>query len=159
MSRVIAEFSPDTIYAPCWLDYHPEHRLVAQCLARVVPAETTVRVYTLHIPLNQLANVGVDVSAEMPLVRKLFETYETQSASLLRGLRLRRYAAGLTRCGQATEEFWELSGRAYRNAHTADTDPPTVRGIRYWSFSDPLSYFVGMRSRREIAQRSVTVPE
>ena len=74
-------------------------------------------IYTLYVPLNNLANVWIDVSAEMSLIGNLFETYKTQRASLIRGLRLRSYAAALTNCGTATEEFWELSGKAYRRAH------------------------------------------
>jgi len=159
LAGVIADFRPEIIYAPCWLDYHPEHRRVAECLGRVVPATTTLRVYTLHVPLNRLVNVWVDVSAEMPLLRKLFEAYETQCASLLRGLRVRRYAAALNRCGRGTEEFWELSGQSYRNAHPPNTDPPVVRGMRFWSFSDPLSYIVGMRARRTVARRSDSAAE
>ncbi len=149
----IVEFSPDIIYAPTLLDYHPEHRRVACCLAAVVPTDAVVRIYTLHIPLNHLANIRVDVSSEMSAVGELFAIYRTQVASLLRGLRLRRYAAALNNRGLALEEFWELSGAAYRLSHLDDIAPIRVRGLRYWSFTDPLSYIIGRKARRAIADR------
>ncbi|HEY5623318.1 MAG TPA: hypothetical protein VIV14_06120, partial [Gammaproteobacteria bacterium] len=154
LSGILAEYRPDIVYAPCWLDYHPEHRRVAQCLANVVTHSVRVRIYTLHIPLMRLANVRSDVSSEMQTIAGLFEAYATQRSSLSRGLRLRRYAAALSRCGQCAEEFAELSGTAYHEAHRADFEPPTVRGVRYRSFSDPLSYWIGAAARRRFARRS-----
>ena len=145
---------PGIIYAPSWLDYHPEHRRVAECLARTVAANIAVRVYTLHVPLAELANLCVDVTADLPDLRLLFETYRTQEASLLRGLRLRRYAGARNRCSEAIEEFWELSGEAYRNAHRGPSGIPVVRGLRYLSLTDPLSYLIGRTARRNIARRA-----
>lgn len=154
LQEQISDFSPDIIYAPTVLDYHPEHRRVAHCLAAVVPAETNVRVYTLHIPLTDLANCYVDVSSQMPAIGILLALYETQVWSLLRGLRLRRYAGARNYRGKALEEFWELSGSAYRSSHLGDTGPMSVRGLRYWSFTDPLSYFRGRAARHTLARRS-----
>ena len=144
---------PDIVYGPSWLDYHPEHRRVAECLARTVASNVTVRIYTLHVPLAELANLFVNVTADLPLLRLLFETYRTQEASLLRGLRLRRYAGALNRGGEAIEEFWELSGEAYRHAHRGPTGIPVVRGLRYLSLTDPLSYLTGSSARRALARR------
>lgn len=148
------DLAPSIIYAPCWLDYHPEHRKVAQALARVVPADVDVRVYTLHIPLNKLANIFVDVSDQMNLIDALFKSYATQTDSLHRGLRLRRYLGACYNCGRAAETFWSLSGAAYRNAHTNEFGQPRVRGMRYWSFTDPLAFLIGGRDRRELKLRS-----
>lgn len=145
---------PGVVYGPSWLDYHPEHRRVAECLASSVAPDVAVRVYTIHIPLAELANLYVDVTAVLPRLKQLFKIYRTQEASLLRGMRLRRYSGALNRCGEAIEEFWELSGEAYRNAHRDALDTPTVRGLRYLSLTDPLSYMIGRTARRTIARRS-----
>jgi LmbE family N-acetylglucosaminyl deacetylase len=157
LSRLIERSRPQVIYGPCGLDYHPEHRRVAQSLARVVPDDVRIRVYTLHVPLNGLVNVRVDVSAQLPLVEQLFDAYATQRGSLIRGLRLRRYAAASAACGRAVEAFWELSGRAYRKAHPPNMYPLAVRGMRARSFSDPLCFIVGGRARRALA-RSIVCP-
>lgn len=149
LAELIDKVRPDIIYGPSTLDYQPEHRRVAAALARIVPAELTVRIYTLDVPLTGLVNLRTDVSAQMPLLEHLFRTYRTQSASLLRGLRLRRYAAALNRCGTASEEFWELDGAAYRRAHSSDVAPAVVRGVRFHALGDPLSYLVGRRERLE----------
>jgi LmbE family N-acetylglucosaminyl deacetylase len=151
----IEDISPDIIYAPTILDYHPEHRRVGHCLAAVVLTDAVIRIYTLHIPLSHLANIRVDVSREISAVGELFAIYQTQVSSLLRGLRLRRYAAALNDCGMAMEEFWELSGAAYKRSHLDINAPIRVRGLRYWSFTDPLSYMIGWKARRAIADRSV----
>lgn len=148
------EVAPDIVYAPCWLDYHPEHRRVADCLAKVVAARTTVRVCTLHVPLVELANLFVSVTTEMAGLKTLMRTYRTQEASLLRGLRLRRYAGARSLRAEAIEEFWELSGEAYRVAHDGLSSVPAVRGLRHLSLTDPLSYLVGRAARRYIARRA-----
>lgn len=145
---------PGVIYGPSWLDYHPEHRRVAQCLAETVAALTPVRICTLHVPLGKLANLYVDVTDDLPRLRALFETYWTQQQSLLRGLRLRRYSGALNRCGEIIEEFWELSGEEYRNAHCGSSGIPVVYGLRYMSLTDPLGYVVGRTARRAIARRA-----
>jgi LmbE family N-acetylglucosaminyl deacetylase len=148
------EAPPDIVYAPSWLDYHPEHRRVADCLAKVVAARTTVRICTLHVPLVELANLFVGVTAELPGLEVLMRTYRTQEASLLRGLRLRRYAGARSLEAEAIEEFWELSGESYRVAHDGISGVPAVRGLRFLSLTDPLSYLVGRAARRYISRRA-----
>jgi LmbE family N-acetylglucosaminyl deacetylase len=155
----ITDFSPDIIYAPTVLDYHPEHCRVARCLASIVPNDIVVRVYTLHIPLTHLANCHVDVSSQMPDIGKLLALYESQMWSLTRGMRLRRYAGALNYRGKSLEEFWELSGSAYRSSHLGDAGPLCVRGLRYMSFTDPLSYWRGRAARRAIARLSLETHE
>lgn len=153
---LLAELAPHIIYAPCWLDYHPEHQKVATALSRVVSPEADVRIYTLHVPLNDLANLIVDVSGQMDLIARLFAVYATQSSSLVRGLRLRRYLGALYECGAAAEAYWSLSGAAYRRVHDDNPTQPRVRGMRYWSFTDPLAFIVGRGDRRAMKQRSAT---
>jgi LmbE family N-acetylglucosaminyl deacetylase len=157
--QVMTDAAPNIIYAPCWLDYHPEHRRVAACLGAVVGEGDTVRIYTLHIPLRALANVCVDVSSEIALLGRLFSAYATQQASLTRGMRLRRYSAAINRRGHSTEEFCELTGAAYKRAHRFSDGEPVVRGLRYWSFSDPLAYWVGQDARRQFARRTMRIRE
>ena len=144
----MASYSPDYVYGPCWLDYHPEHCRVAQGLAQVVASETSVRIYTLHVPLNELVNLRVDVEKEMPLIQRLFEVYATQTRNLMRGLRMRNYAGLLAGTSLATEEFIELSGNSYRELHKETNVQAKVRGLRHRSFLDPLSYLRGRQSRQ-----------
>ena len=150
IADTIRDVSPDLIYAPSRLDYHPEHRGVAGSLANVVPDDVDVCVYTLHVPLGRLANRFVDVSARMDGIAELFGLYATQQASLERGLRLRRYAAGRIAGAAGVEEFWHLRGGVYRHAHHGAQDVPAVRGIRSRSFTDPLSYARGAAARRDL---------
>jgi LmbE family N-acetylglucosaminyl deacetylase len=154
LATQLREYTPDIIYAPCWLDYHPEHRRVADCLAKVVEADTWLRICTGHVPLAELANLFVDVTAELRGLKTLMRAYRTQEASLLRGLRLRRYAGARSFKVEAVEEFWELSGESYRVAHDGLSGIPAVRGFRFLSLTDPLSYLVGRAARRYIARRA-----
>ncbi len=153
LTALMREYSPSLIYGPCWLDYHPEHRKVAACLADTVPAGMTVRIYTLHIPLGVLANCCVDVSAQLPALSMTFDAYRTQKYSLMRGIRIRRYAAARHRIGSGVEEFLEISGDAYIRLHKNCPNSVKVRGLRYWSFTDPLSYIIGSKARRAIAHQ------
>jgi LmbE family N-acetylglucosaminyl deacetylase len=148
LAQIMESYRPDYIYGPCWLDYHPEHCKVAQGLAQCLSSETCVRIYTLHVPLNDLVNLRIDVEQQMPLIRKTFEVYATQTRSLMRGLRMRHYAGLLTGTSLATEEFIELSGRSYRALHAETNVQAKVRGLRHRSFLDPLSYLRGRQSRQ-----------
>jgi LmbE family N-acetylglucosaminyl deacetylase len=149
LSARIDLFQPTLIYAPCWLDYHPEHRKVAMCLSEVVSSDVAVRIYTLHIPLGRLCNTFVDVGERMTRLAELFNLYKTQRSSLIRGLRLRRYAAARAGRTAGVEEYLQVNGDAYRRAHTMMRGSPRIRGVRYWSFTDPLSYVLGGKARRK----------
>ncbi len=150
LRAAVEALAPDLVYAPSFFDYHPEHRRVAGVLATVVPAGCTVRICTLHLPLNGLANVRVDVSADLARLEQVFSAYSTQLASLRRGLRLRAYSAAWHGAGNAVEEFWELPGAAYARAHSIPMPPPKVYGMRRRSFTDPLCYLFGRNGRRDI---------
>lgn len=127
---------------------------MAECLVSSVAPDVAVRADMPHIPLAELANLYVDVTAVLPRLKQLFKIYRTQEANLLRGMRVRRYSGALNRCREAIEEFWELSGEAYRNVHRDALDTPTVRGLRYLSLTDPFCYMIGRTARRTIAHRS-----
>lgn len=146
------DIQPDIVYAPCGLDYHPEHRKVAACLASVVTSGQVLRIYTLHVPLGTLTNLHVDVSDQQELISTLFKLYSSQQGSLLRGLRMRRYSAARHGATKAVEEFCQLIGLQYRRAHMSCAGEPRVYGMRYWAFTDLLCFIRGAGERKKFGR-------
>ena len=150
LETILEKVQPDYIYVPSWLDYHPEHVKVARSISQVVSKSQSVRIYTLHIPLMSLVNVRISVADEMPRLRQIFDSYYTQTESIRRGLRIRRYAGSWSGLADAVEEFIELSGEVYQAIHLRVEHTVVVRGLRRRSFTDPLSYLSGRKSRRHM---------
>ena len=162
LDRVMIEFCPDILYTPSRIDFHPEHCRVAHGIASILLQcryPTVVRIYQTQIPLTRLlTNVIADVSDIMDVLQHACKVYETQRGNFPRSFRQRRYAAGFFRAGAFAEEFLELSAEQFCRVH--DTDPKawdtqSLRGIRTFSFSDPLSYLRGRRLRRCLAEEIV----
>ncbi len=161
---LLRQTSPQLIYAPSRVDFHPEHRKVAHGMSLlfsregVKPAEAAVRVCQLQVPLTPLlANQVVDCSGVAGRFEATLKVYRSQSANLGRALRMRRYAARFYGFRKYAEEFWQMPVMEYCRLHD---DPPDrwragrFRGIRYRSFSDPLSYVLGWIERRRLRMES-----
>jgi LmbE family N-acetylglucosaminyl deacetylase len=157
---VLCRASPQIIYAPSRVDFHPEHRKVAHGLslllsrAGVVPPEAVVRVCQIQVPLaHRLVNRVVDCSEVGQKLEAALKTYRSQSANLAPALRMRRYAARFYGLTKHAEEFWQMPVMSYCRLHNS---PPEqwpanrFRGMRYRSFSDPLSYALGWVERRHL---------
>ncbi len=155
LAALIDRLAPDLIYSPSRVDFHPEHRRVAQALSLALTGDPLVRVYQVQVPLTAiLTNLIDDVSAVMAACQIACEAYATQWDSVIRTHRLRRYAAWFYRCGQYVEGFWQMSAAQYRLLHSAD--PSTwatdeFRGIRFRALSDPMAYLHGRSARRRLA--------
>jgi LmbE family N-acetylglucosaminyl deacetylase len=157
---LLRQASPQLIYAPSQVDFHPEHRKVAYGLSLllskegVVPSEAVVRVCQIQVPLSHgLVNRVVDCSEVGQKLETALKTYRSQSANLAPALRMRRYAARFYGLTNHVEEFWQMPVRCYCRLH--DSPPERwpanqFRGIRYRSFSDPLSYALGWIERRRL---------
>jgi LmbE family N-acetylglucosaminyl deacetylase len=157
---ILCQASPQLIYAPSRVDFHPEHRKVAHGLSLllsregVVPSEAAVRVCQIQVPLaHRLVNRVVDCSEVGQKLEAALKTYKSQSANLAPALRMRRYAARFYGLTNHAEEFWQMPVMSYCRLH--DSPPEQwpanrFRGMRYRSFSDPLSYAVGWVERRRL---------
>jgi LmbE family N-acetylglucosaminyl deacetylase len=160
MSALISEFAPQIIYAPSRVDFHPEHGRVACALALTLAesspdAGPRVRVYQIQVPLTPaLTNLVADISGVIAASAVALHVYLTQRGNIGRALRQRRYAAAFYRCGRQAEEFWELSAAQYIALHMPPEQLPDglFRGLRFYSFSDPLAYIQGRAERRRIAE-------
>lgn len=160
MLALLQQTAPELIYAPSRVDFHPEHRKVAHALSLMFSGEgiafegTMVRVCQHQVPLTSLlANRVVDCSAVAAEIGAVLSVYKSQSANLSRALRMRRYAARFYGVAKYAEEFWQMPVEGYCRLHDAPPDrwlPGRFRGIRYRSFSDPLSYAFGWRARRRL---------
>ena len=155
---VMARHRPDVVYAPSCVDFHPEHRKVAQVLghfwARSSTRPETVRIYPVQVPLTPvLANLVVDVTGAILQARAAMDAYTTQRANMPRALRQRRYTARCYGLGEYAEEFWQLSAEAYSRLHQEESvhDAVAFRGVREHAMSDPLAYMAGRRARRRLA--------
>lgn len=157
LEPLIARMNPDLAYVPSCIDYHPEHlriaRVLAQSLFRLAPA-LQLRLYPVQVPLMPSpANVLVPIR-DASSVEQAIRCHRTQIGSLVPTLRRRRYAAALAGLPGLAEAFWELDAREYARLHgrLSSIQPSTFRGLRYWAFSDPLSYLKGMGLRRRLAE-------
>ncbi len=157
---LLRQTSPQLIYVPSQVDFHPEHRKVAHGLSLllsregVTPAEAAVRVCQLQVPLTPLlTNRVVDCSGVAERIEATLKIYRSQSANLGRALRMRRYAARFYGFRVYAEEFWQMTVTEYCRLHDIPPDrwrAGRFRGIRYRSFSDPLSYVLGWNERRRL---------
>ena len=159
VEAVMADHRPVLVYAPSQIDFHPEHRAVAEVLARLWTSASVrpaaVRVYPVQVPLTPaLANVVVDVTPVIDRVRAALDAYATQLANMPRALRQRRYAARWCRSGEYAEEFWQLGAEMYARLHhpSRSHGGARFRGIRAHPVSDPLAYLVGVRARQRLAR-------
>lgn len=159
LRTLLAEIEPTIVYAPSVVDYHAEHRAVAQSLAGSFPEAhrvAEVRVYQIHVPLTPvLANLGVATSAPtiQDSVARAESAYVTQAPNLIRGRRLVDQARALWRAGAPIEVFWTLPATIYaRVMSTVATG--SYRGLRDRPFADGLAWLVGLRDRRRLAQNA-----
>jgi len=169
LKRVLDAESPDLVYAPSRVDFHPEHRRVAQALARALGGGRgrtpglRIRIYPVQVPLtgiltNRVAPTGVVARRS----RLALERYETQLTSLRSSLRAKRYAGLRYRAGPQAEVYWELPAEGYRAIHDEDgghqpsRSRGSFRGLRPLPFTDPLAYLAGRGERwrlRSVAER------
>lgn len=160
MLKVLRGFSPDIIYAPSRVDFHPEHHKVAHALARLLSAQggefarTLVRVYQLQVPLTPvLTNLVTDCASVSREAADALQVYQSQSDNTGRALRMWRYAALCYGLKRHAEEFWQMTLDQYCRLHTSRPESwncAAFRGIRYRSFSDPLAYLSGVNERRRL---------
>jgi LmbE family N-acetylglucosaminyl deacetylase len=157
LAGLLTSWSPDLLYLPSRVDFHPEHRRTAQGAALTLGRDSTatVRVYQVTVPLTAvLVNLVCDTSSVASELTLAVEAHESQRETLLSGVRLHRYAAACHRRQLSAEEYWEMPAARYRALHR---DPPDrwfttgFRGLRRRPLSDPLAYLVGRRARRELA--------
>ena len=155
LAGLIDSVRPALIYAPSRVDFHPEHRKVAQALAlafRQVSTEPLVRAYPILVPLwRPLANLEVDATRVSDEIRRALQAHRSQWGTLEPTLRRRRYTAALRRQAGLREEFWELDVERYSRLHcTISNDREGFRGLRYDPWTDPLAYFFGRSARRRL---------
>jgi N-acetylglucosamine malate deacetylase 1 len=159
LRALLGQSAPDIIYAPSWIDFHPEHYRVAcalaPLLAELTAARARVRVYQIQVPLTPiLTNLVTDLSDVAAESAAALGAYATQKGSIVRVFRLRRYAAAFYGLRWQAEEFWELSADQYRALHPAlaPWSSGIFRGMRFYPWSDPLAYLKGLAERRRVAR-------
>lgn len=163
LQDVLRRTTPQIVYAPSCVDFHPEHVRVARCVARAIAGsgshDVTVRVYQLHVPLTPvLVNVVAPVQPVADDLAAAMRCYRTQLGSIERCWRMKRYGALLYGLSGWAEEFWEMNGHAYDRLHRRFDDAGadgTFRGVRSRPFTDPLSYLRGLDARRGLRELSL----
>jgi LmbE family N-acetylglucosaminyl deacetylase len=161
LTAILNRLSPDLLYAPSRIDFHPEHYRVAHCLAGVLDAQRAgavpiVRIYQVQVPLTPiLANLVAATGSVMDGSLVALDQYATQAGSLLRCLRMKRYAALWYGVAHQAEEFWELTAAEYWALHRAPPRRPlvrTFRGLGSFALTDPLAYMRGVVERCRLAR-------
>ncbi len=165
LTSLITEISPDIIYAPSRIDFHPEHWRVANALALALAtkplSEASVRIYQVQVPLTPLiSNLVVDVSALATKSAAVLHAYTSQAGSLQCAFRQRHYSARLRGVGRQAEEFWELPASGYVYLHRSPPAewPSAFRGLRQFPATDPLAFFIGNRERRRLRSLAAAYP-
>jgi hypothetical protein len=164
LQDVLRRTTPQIVYAPSRVDFHPEHVRVARCLARAIAGlalhDVTVRVYQIQVPLTPvLANLVAPVQAVVPELVRAMQCYRTQLGNIERFLRMKRYGASFYGLTGLAEEFWQIDGHAYGRLHAASATDGTddaFRGVRYRPFTDPLAYIRGLSARRRLRAPSAS---
>jgi LmbE family N-acetylglucosaminyl deacetylase len=154
---LLTQVQPDVIYAPSRIDFHPEHLKVAHALALALEdsgmASVPVRIYQVQVPLTSpVCNLVTDVSAVAEQCGSVLAAYTSQLSTIQSTLRQRRYGALLHGYAKHAEEFWEVPARHYIALHGATPLewPAVFRGLRNFSLTDPLAYFLGRAERRRL---------
>jgi LmbE family N-acetylglucosaminyl deacetylase len=152
---LLRDTTPDVVYAPSCIDFHPEHLRVAACLARALAShewrDVIVRVYQIQVPLTPLlVNLVAPIEPVTDQLVAAMRCYRTQFGSIERCLRMKRYAAAFYGMRGYVEEFWDVSPAAYTSVHAGVEQAQPFRGVRWWPFSDPLCYLRGLSARRRL---------
>jgi LmbE family N-acetylglucosaminyl deacetylase len=157
LERLLDELAPQVIYAPSRVDFHPEHREVAQVTADLLRGSShragRVRVYPIQVPLTRaLANLVAPLTpAIVPALLGARDCYSSQEGSLRAAVRLKRYTARAHHLPGMAEEFWEMSGTAYAALHHPAGGPAhSFRGLRRLALTDPLAFASGRAERRRL---------
>jgi LmbE family N-acetylglucosaminyl deacetylase len=154
---LLRDRSPEIIYAPSRVDFHPEHIRVARCVAEAIGgARARIRVYQLHVPLTPvLVNLVTPIASVEDELRQAMRGYVTQLGSIERCFRMKRYGGCFHGIEGLAEEFWEMDAAAYRRIHTPTGDRDrSFRGVRARPLTDPLAYLVGLRARQGLRESS-----
>jgi len=157
LKSTVMDLKPQVIYVPSRVDFHPEHRRVAQAIARALPPDSPIelRAYPILVPLTPtLSNRVLDVSALRTEIKSAMHVYATQIDSIQRMPRLRRYAARLHRRGMWAEEFWQMTPQQYRRLHLEPDEVIAFRGLRGRAWTDGLAYVSGARERRRLLKQT-----
>lgn len=162
LQDLIRQWAPHYVYAPSWIDFHPEHLKVANALATALSDDgglskgLLIRVYQMQVPLTTvLTNLITDTSPVTNVCTAAVEAYESQTVASC-SLRTRQYAARRYGCEQSAEEFWQLSPHHYTQLHHYTlthwpVDLFRFRGIRFYPLTDPLAYVQGRTERKQLA--------
>jgi LmbE family N-acetylglucosaminyl deacetylase len=149
IDRLLAEMDPTIVYAPSNIDFHPEHRRVAEVLAATLSRcrrKPEIRIYAVQVPLTPLlTNMVSDVSDLEASIRFVFGCYASQQGSLLSSLRARRYAACFYQGNGLAEGFCTMPPDLYIARHSRPLARFKPMAVRAWT--DPLTLIVGMTER------------
>jgi LmbE family N-acetylglucosaminyl deacetylase len=147
--RTLLEADPTVIYAPSGIDYQSEHCRLARLLGSILfesGLTPEIRIYAVQVPLTPLLiNLVHDVSDLDEAIRSVLACYPTQSESVSRSFRLRRYAARFYGAAAQVEGFCSLPAGLYASLHRRPQ--ATFRALYLRAWSDPLALMVGARER------------
>jgi LmbE family N-acetylglucosaminyl deacetylase len=156
--EVLQRVAPTIVYAPSRVDFHPEHLAVAHAFGRALDSMgagrgTCIRVYQVQVPLTRiLTNLVADVSEVVGQSATALRAYQSQYGSIESVYRRRRYGALAHSVRGPVEEFWELTADQYAALHRGSMSEwgGKFRGMRRFSWTDPLAYVLGATERRRL---------
>ncbi|MEO6457135.1 MAG: PIG-L family deacetylase [Chloroflexia bacterium] len=158
LTKRLHEIRPTIIYAPSYVDFHPEHLAIARCLSMVLRAtlqmksSMKLRVYELQVPLTlTLINRKVQLGEEHSKKMAALGEYWTQGKSFSWQRRQERYLKTLLGSDSPVEVFWEMEIGDYVRIMNRQLNPQTnFRSMRPRPFSDGLAWLLGTRTRQRL---------
>lgn len=110
VKKIINNFKPDLIYAPFWLDPHPDHRATTEILNNILTRinfKGEIWSYEIWQPLMTNRIIKIDaVFAQKVLAIKAYKS-QLQERGYLRAIKgLNSYRAGMFKAGEHAEAFY-----------------------------------------------------
>lgn len=118
IKKIIYKYKPNIIYAPNFLDTHPDHQATAKILAKALTRNLPVEIwlYEIWTPIfaNRIIKID-DVFERKTLAIKAYKSQmgERRYLSAISGLNA--YRAGMFNCGQRAEAFFKMGSKLYRS--------------------------------------------
>lgn len=162
LKDVLARLTPDLLYVPSRVDFHPEHHRVARAVARALADGAGVwpglmiRIYQAQVPLTPLlVNIVTETESVSAQTRAAFRAHASQSASIVRTLRSRRYAGRYYRATNEAEEFWQLTAKQYALLHSSAEKWHQYVSLRANAIFDARAYLSHWGDRRALRAASL----
>lgn len=118
IKKIINKYKPDIIYAPYFLDTHPDHQTAAKILAQALAGSPSIEVWQYEVWTPLLANRIIKIDQVFEQKKLAIQAYKSQIRErryLAAISGLNAYRAGMFNCGERAEVFFRTGSKLYRS--------------------------------------------